>query len=146
MKKFIKNNRFIYVQDIGENFDPAQFEKKPVAVLLSARDTETQKYGYWQKIIEYFFSQQVKYIICVGSFSEQLHDDIDDHMFQFEDENDIPVSENLVTTFHSSDTADEISNFFVYATDIDENTECLLTILDPNNKEDVNLLEIIENE
>lgn len=94
----------------------------------------------WQKkinnldeVICYLLEYGIKYFVCIGTFSEFLHDDIDEIIYQyFNYKQDIDV----ITTYHDSKEIDEGINFFLYTAGTEnENTiqKNLLAILDDND-------------
>lgn len=106
--------------------------------LSEITDCNTVCISAWQKeinnlkeVICYLLECGVKYFVCIGTFSEFLHDDIDEIIYQyFNYKQDIDV----ITTYHDSKEIDEGINFFLYTAGT-ENTvqKNLLAILDDND-------------
>ncbi|WP_133510880.1 hypothetical protein [Candidatus Thiosymbion oneisti] len=87
---------------------------------------------------------KIKYILCVGAFSENLHDAIDEFLYKYDDEHNTNIGIHVITTYHADESDSDIADYFVYATEvIDKEIGCLLAVLDNNSEADHKLLETI---
>ncbi len=102
----------------------------PVVIILTAWTPERASVLFWEALINYLLSKGAMYIACIGTFSELLHDEID----EFVEQNGLL---HIVTTFHANDTMEEAVDFCVYGTDLnDQGRNCILAVLDEQCEQD----------
>jgi hypothetical protein len=74
-------------------------------------------------------------------FAEELHDLVDDVVLRQ------PCYGTIATTFHNDEPLDDIVNFFVYATTLEDIfKEALLAIVEPEVAQDSELLSLLQQE
>lgn len=101
-----------------------QSQRCPDVVMMSSWEKDSSCYQRIKTLIEKLVDMGCKYFVCAGVYSEELHDFIDDVLLdkaidsQFE-------SSNVVTTWHATDTAEEVAEFFLYSTNV---SGCLLVV------------------
>jgi hypothetical protein len=112
----------------------------PCIVLLTAWSASRASISFWKSLIKFLLDKGTTYFVCIGSFSEKLHDEIDELMYQYDDEQGTERSINIVTTYHADDTLEEVVDYCVYATELkDKDNGCILAILDESSEEDQNM-------
>lgn len=117
----------------------------PCVVLLSVRAVEKSLIGYWENLLCFLLSKGVEYVLCAGEFSETLHDAIDDFLCRYDEEHNTDICNRVVTTYHAEESDIEVSDFFVYATEVkDKERGRLFAILDLDEEADRNLLEALK--
>lgn len=111
----------------------------PSVVLISAWSEESISLPKWQVFVHEMLQRGCKYFVCVGLYSEYLHDLLDDIIFS-EDNH-----EGIGTTFHNDETLADVAHFFVHATAMDSNPNGgLVAILATNTENDRNLKSLLE--
>ena len=92
-------------------------------------------------LIYLLLDKGTSYFVCIGDLSEQLHDQIDEIIYQYDEEHDFKLSGNIVTTYHADDAIDDAVNFYIYGTELrDKERGYLIAILDKNMIEDREIL------
>jgi len=100
-------------------------------VLITAREAIGSRLDF---LIKDLLSLGCIYFVCVGRYSEDLHDLVDDIVLAGSLYDNEKSFEGVVTTWHETDSNDDVAAFFIEAT-------CLagglyIAILDGNNFED----------
>jgi len=112
----------------------------PCIVLLTAWSASRASISFWRGMIKYLLDKGTAYFVCVGTFSEKLHDEIDELLYQYDDEQGTKSSMNVITTYHADDTPEEVVDYCVYATELkDKDKGCILAVLDENSDRDEKL-------
>ena len=114
-----------------------KLESAPKAVLLSAWQQDEAKLKLLEPLIRKLIELGCCYFVCVGKYSECLHDFVDDIIldmsFGVKKEN---ISK-VVTTWHDTETDDEVADFFLNSTNISHGL--LVAFLGEKRSEDLNL-------
>ena len=110
----------------------------PCIVLLTAWSASRASISFWEPLIKLLLDKGATYFVCVGEFSEKLHDEVDELMYQYDDEHGTEYSINIVTTYHADDTLEEVVDYCVYAAELKGNG-CILAVLDESSEEDQNM-------
>ncbi|MFZ3000384.1 MAG: hypothetical protein WA071_08635 [Undibacterium umbellatum] len=109
-------------EDVYKDID--QFEVIPCAVLLTAWNIEVVHSDYWRSLAIFLIKKGCTYFVCAGTYAENLHDLIDDIIFDQE-------GRAIATTYHEDETAEDVANFLVNATDIgNKSNSGLIAIFD----------------
>ena len=117
----------------------------PCIVLLTAWSVSRASISFWESLIEFLLDKGATYFVCVGAFSEKLHDEIDELMYQYDDEHGTERCINMVTTYHADDTLEEVVDYCVYATELrDKDRGCILAIMDESSEEDENMSALLK--
>jgi hypothetical protein len=73
--------------------------------------------------------KECSYFACVGTYSEKLHDAIDDFFYQYNEERGIERSD-LVTTYHHNESTEDVIAYFVHGTELRcKPNGCLVAVL-----------------
>lgn len=117
----------------------------PCIVLLTAWSVSRASISFWESLIEFLLDKGATYFVCVGAFSEKLHDEIDELVYQYDDKHGTERSINMVTTYHADDTLEEVVDYCVYATELrDKDGGCILAIMDESSEEDENMRALLK--
>ncbi|MDY6991866.1 MAG: hypothetical protein SVR94_04575, partial [Pseudomonadota bacterium] len=109
----------------------------PYIVVLTAWTVERASVDFWRPFIDLLLKKGAVYFACIGTFSEKLHDEIDEFLYQYEDSLGEYIHINIVTTYHKNDTIEEAVDYCIYGTDIRDRTHnCILVVLDSDSIED----------
>lgn len=126
-------NKSLVSTELGNNLVPC-------IVLLTAWSVSRASISFWESLIKLLLDKGATYFVCVGTFSEKLHDEIDELMYQYDDEHGTEHSINMVTTYHADDTLEEVVDYCVYATELrDKDKGCILAVLDETSEKDENM-------
>jgi len=116
----------------------------PYIVVLTAWTIDRSSLVYWKSLIDYLLEKGVVYIACFGTFSEKLHDEIDELIYEYDDAYDKLQNVNIVTTFHANDTIEEAIDYCLYGTELEDKAHnCILVILDEGSIEDQEVKEFL---
>lgn len=117
----------------------------PCVVLLTVNTLKEASIDFWEEQIKFLLEKGANYFVCVGSFSEDLHDAIDDFLYRYDEEHDSTLGVNTITTYHVNESYGDIIDFFVFATEIkDKKYGCLLAIFGNNTEENNELMEALK--
>lgn len=133
----IFKNRELHFVAESELAISLQSIEKVDAVLFTMWNDEVLEIEKWKPMLFPLFNKGVRYIACVGPFSEVLHDFIDELIYQYEEDHDPSVTDRVVTTFHWDETVADFCFFFTDLTITDENNGALIAVLDPKSIEDM---------
>jgi hypothetical protein len=107
------NGKLLVISDRENIFQ--EIEKAgifPCVVLITAWVKETTQTEFWELIIKRLLESGCTYFVCAGTYAENLHDLVDEVIFSLE------KKKTIVTTYHEDESAEDVANFFVNATDI----------------------------
>jgi hypothetical protein len=117
----------------------------PCVVLLTTRHSESASMRFWESLIRFLLDKGCSYFVCVGTYSESLHDAIDDFFYQYNEELGIERSRDIVTTYHTNETTEDVIAYFVHGTELRRKENgCLVAILD-DSPEDQEIRNFIKN-
>ncbi len=137
-KPFIIATRSTVLSELGDDWTPC-------VALLTAWTKNSASISFWSELIKLLLDKGTTYFVCIGTHSEKLHDEIDDLLYQYDDELRLERSINIVTTYHANDTIEEAVDYCVYATEFrDKDNNFILAILDDNSIEDGKVKGILE--
>ena len=137
-KPIITANRAAAQSELGDSWVPC-------VVLLTAWTVSTASISFWETLIKTLLDKGTMYFVCVGTYSEKLHDEIDDLLYRYDDKRRSKWSVKIVTTYHANDTVEEAIDYCVYATELwDKDNGCILAILTDNSVEDREVKEFLE--
>lgn len=134
-----KNNKKLLILGKHEIFNALNKVKITVMVaLLIANEEQQSSFLYWQDIILKLLKRGLKYVVCIGRYSEKLHDEIDQWLDEYSIQNDNSIG--IITTFHPDETIEEIVDFFLYGIVFDDiNNKCSLVVVDHDSSFDLQL-------
>lgn len=96
----------------------------PRVVLITAWIIEAVQTGVWELMVKRLLENGCRYFVCAGTCAENLHDLVDDVVLS------LGEKETIVTTYHEDESAEDVANFFVNATDLSsQENEGLAAIL-----------------
>jgi hypothetical protein len=94
-------------------------------------------------LVEKLIGVGCKYFVCAGKYSESLHDFIDDVILDVSLSNQCEERNEIMTTWHDTDTDDEVADFFLHSTNV--SNSLLVAFLDEGSPEDGRLKKAILN-
>ncbi|MGZ8316268.1 MAG: DUF7684 family protein [Telluria sp.] len=68
----------------------------------------------FNSLVEQLLERGCTYFVCAGTYSEELHDRLDDIISSTKQKSEI------CTTFHNDDSLDDVVNFFVFTSDLSD--------------------------
>lgn len=136
MMKNCSNGRPLLVTDIESAARELETSWIPFVVLLTVWSIGSVKAEGLSDLIKLLLAKGVKTFVCIGYYSESLHDEIDEIIYEYAEEHDISAASEIITTYHDDEPVDDVVNYFVHGTEIPE-TESggLLAILGDGDKE-----------
>jgi len=132
----LKNSNLLLFLDKNQWINQlSSMEASPGVVLLSS--WEQQGASGFQKIkplVTKLIDLGCKYFVCAGKYSESLHDFIDDVILDMSLSNRNENCSDIITTWHDTDTDDEVADFFLHSTNV--SNSLLVGFLDEGSLED----------
>lgn len=119
----------------------SEIESIPEVVLISAWKQGDVNSQLIEKLIRNLIELGCGYFVCAGKYSESLHDFIDDLIIDMSLDDEGKEVGNIVTTWHDTDTDDEVADFFLHSTNV--KNSLLVAILDEKVIEDKKLKKAI---
>lgn len=117
----------------------------PYVVMLTAWDSESVSEVLQGNLVRDLLVKGARNFVCLGSFAEQLHDEIDELIYQFDDESGSELATDILTTYHSDESIEDVVNYYVCTTQFkDKEGSCLLAILNENSSEDREVRSFLE--
>ena len=117
----------------------------PYVVMLTAWDSAGVPEVLRDNLVRDLLVKGARNFVCLGSFSEQLHDEIDELIYPLDDENESELATDVLTTYHSGEPIEDVVNYYVCTTQFkDKEGSCLLAILNENNSEDREIRSFLE--
>ncbi len=140
----IQNSNTLIFLDIKQwNSALININPSPSAVLLSSYEHRGDSFQDMRGLIDKLIKLDCKYFVCAGKNSEQLHDFIDDVIFDISLSSGHKNYTDIMTTWHNADTDEEVAFFFLHLTDISNGL--LIVFLDESRSEDTSLKKAILN-
>ncbi|NQY42022.1 MAG: hypothetical protein HRT87_01590 [Legionellales bacterium] len=129
-RNLLISNQIFFNDSINNNLIPC------VVLLPAWSNTNLHKSRNLKELIYYLLELGTSYFVCVGSCSKEMHDQIDEIAYQYDDEQNTSNSINIVTTHHFDVELEEAIDYFIYGTEI-RNTQhgCLLALLNESEEE-----------
>ncbi len=144
MVTHLKNlNSLVFVDKNQWSYSLPEIGLSPDVALLSAWEQDNLEFKLIEPLVKKLIELGCKYIVCAGPYSESLHDFVDDVI------SDMPLGGhqengvNIMTTWHDTDTDDEVADFFLHATNV--SNSLLVAFLDEEKTEDSRLKKAILN-
>lgn len=119
MMKKCSNGRSLLVIDIKSVAKELELSWIPFIVLLTAWNIEAAKAGGLSELIKLLLAKGTKTFVCIGEYSESLHDAIDEIIYEYDEERNISAASEIITTYHD-EYVDDAVNYFVHGTEIPE--------------------------
>ena len=114
-------------------------------MLLTAWNAKRASGTFWSSLIEFLLDRGATSFISIGDYSEQLHDEIDELVYRYNDLHGTKISPSIMTTFHTNDTGEDGVYFFIHCTDFKSNGKnCMLAILDDGSVEDQKVAKLLK--
>lgn len=131
------NDRYLIVTDI-ESVDKELDENwTPFVVLLTAWSIEAVKAEGLSELIKSLLAKGAKEFVCIGSYSESLHDEIDNVIYEYDEERNISAASSILTSYQYDESVDDSVDYFVYGTVFPEAKIGGLLALIGDNDQDV---------
>ena len=92
----------------------------PIVVLLIAGSKEAVKSEGLSELIKMLLAKGAKTFVCIGDYSESLHDEIDEIIYEYDDERNNGETLKIITTYHDDESVDDAVNYFVHGTEFPE--------------------------
>lgn len=112
----------------------------PNVVLLSSWEESESDLQEVKPLVEKLIDNGCKYFVCAGRYSEALHDFIDDVILDMALTNQ-HNNNTIITTWHNTDTDDEVSDFFLHSTNVSNGL--LVAFINGSKTEDMRLKKAI---
>ncbi|MGQ9424737.1 DUF7684 family protein [Gilvimarinus sp. F26214L] len=129
MMKKCSNGRSLLVTDIDSVEKQLDRDWTPYVVLLTAWSSYQEPNEVLGTLVKFLLAKGARVFVCVGSHSEQLHDEIDSIFYEYGDEVQ-NAKTAILTTYHDDESIEEAVNYFVHGTDLpDDSNGGLLAIL-----------------
>ncbi len=136
MRKNCSNGRPLLVTDIESVAKELETSWIPFVVLLTAWSIGAVKAGGLSELIKLLLVKGAKAFVCIGDYSESLHDEIDEIIYEYDEERKSSAESEIITTYHDDDPVDDAVNYFVHGTEIQESESGgLLAILGDGDQE-----------
>jgi hypothetical protein len=116
--KNCSNGRSLLVTDIKSVAKELETSWAPFVVLLTAWSIGAVKAGGLSELIKLLLAKGTKTFVCIGDYSESLHDEIDEIIYEYDEERNISAASELITTYHDDESVDDAVNYFVHGTEI----------------------------
>jgi hypothetical protein len=123
--------------------DLSILDKHPDIVMLSSWNRDVSNYDEVKPLVEKLLDSGCKYFVCAGEHSESLHDFIDDLILERSIDSDLVEGIDVMTTWHDTDTEEEVAEFFLYATNAHDSL--LMAFLEEGRPEDDKLKHVLLN-
>ncbi len=135
------NGRRIIVSNMDELISAITDQVTPCVALFPAWRHEQVEVSYWEGVVRFLLDRGCTYFVCAGVYSEELHDAVDDFLYQYDDELGVEKSIGVVTTYHADESIEDVVNFFVHSTVIwDKAKGCMVAILDASDSEEMKVI------
>ena len=93
----------------------------PFVVLLTAWSMDLIKSEGLSNLVRFLLAKGAKTFVCIGDYSEILHDEIDEIIYEYDAESNISNASEILTTYHEDESVDDAVNYFVHGTEIPSN-------------------------
>lgn len=120
MIKKCSNGRSLLVTNFESVAEELESNWIPFVVLLTAWDIETVKVGGLSELIGLLLAKGARTFVCVGDFSEDLHDKIDDVIYKYDEDHNIREVSEIITTYHDDEPVNDVINYFIYGAEVPE--------------------------
>lgn len=132
----LKNSDSLLILDRSQWVEQlSSIEASPGVVLLSSwEQQDTSGFQQIKPLVIKLIDLGCKYFVCAGKYSESLHDFIDDVVLDMPLSSQNQNSSDVMTTWHDTDTDDEVADFFLHSTNASNRP--LVAILDEGNPKD----------
>lgn len=128
------------IESIEKELNPSWI---PYVVLLTAWSIEMATVKILNPLIKFLLARGTKTFVCLGDYSEQLHDEIDEIIYEYDEERGTDVATKVLTTYHADETIDDAVNYFVHGTELpDPRIGGLLALIGARDYEVKRFLEI----
>jgi hypothetical protein len=125
------NNRVLLISDRDSVTNIIGSKRVPYIVLIAVWSLKQVSDIAASNVISFLLQEGTTNFVCFGGFSEQLHDEIDELIYQYSDKNSLFDGAQVITTYHDDEELDEVINYFVHGTEInDNNKNCQLILID----------------
>ncbi len=137
------SNSLIFLDKNRWQSELLKLEAPPDVVLLSQWERDEKSFQWIKPLVTRLIALGCNYFVCAGQYSESLHDFIDDVSLDISLNDQEESNGNIITTWHDTDTYDEVSDFFLHSTNVSNSS--LIAILDEDRLEDIHLKKVILN-
>lgn len=131
------NDRTLFITDRDGIETEIDSSLTPYVVMLTAWNSANVSEVLQGNLVRNLLVKGARNFVCLGSFSEQLHDEIDELIYQFDDESGSELATDVLTTYHSDESIEDGVNYYICTTQFkDKEGSCLLAILNENSSKD----------
>ncbi len=139
------NDRTLFISGRDDIETEIDSSLTPYVVMLTAWNSASVSEVLQGNLVRDLLVKGARNFVCLGSFSEQLHDEIDELIYQFDDESGSELATDVLTTYHSDESIEDGVNYYVCTTQFkDKEGSCLLAILNENSSEDREVRSFLE--
>lgn len=136
------NGRKLLITDIDSVKKELGSNWVPYVVLLTAWSIDQTTAKILDSLVKFLLVRGARAFVCLGSYSEQLHDEIDEIIYEYDEEHDVEIATGILTTYHADESIEDVVNYFVYGTELPSSENGgLLAIVDTNDRQVRGVLE-----
>lgn len=146
MMRRCSNGRHMLISNKESVEDELESHCAPEIVLLTAWTSEIIHPAFLKTLVTFLLNRGAVCFVCVGDFSEQLHDEIDQILYRYDEEHESNIGTEVVTTYHAGEPIEDAINFYIHGTQLNgEENGCLLAILDSGAPQDREIKTLLES-
>ena len=139
------NNRTLSIVDRENDGLEIECSLIPYVVMLTAWNSEEVSKILHGNLVRSLILKGARNFVCLGALSEQLHDGIDDIIYQIDDEIGSELTSDILTSFHSDESIEDGVNYYVFGTQFNgQDNSFLLAILSRGCSEDREVRSFLE--
>jgi len=139
------NNRTLYITCRDSIDSEVDSNLTPYVVMLTAWIATDVPKILQGDLVRRLLLKGTRNFVCLGAFSEQLHDEIDEYIYRFDDESESELTTTILTTYHADESIEDGVNYFVCGTHFkDKTSNCLLAILSEKSYADGEVKSLLE--
>ncbi|MBB4820190.1 hypothetical protein HNP29_003583 [Pseudomonas alcaligenes] len=112
------NGRTLLVVDVESLGEKLEAGWTPCVVLITAWSRVSVEDGRLSTLVNMLLEKGAKSFVCVGSYSEGLHDEIDRILYERCECSHVEEVLTVTTTYHDDESVDDVVSYFIYGTSI----------------------------
>ncbi|MCU9947241.1 hypothetical protein [Pseudomonas sp. PDM13] len=112
------NGRTLLVVDVESLGEKLEAGWTPYVVLITAWSRVSAEDGGLSILVNMLLEKGAKNFVCVGYYSEVLHDEIDEILYECCECSHVEEALKITTTYHDDEPVDDVVSYFIYGTSI----------------------------
>jgi hypothetical protein len=113
--------------------------------MLTAWNSEEVSKIFHGNLVRSLILKGARNFVFLGGLSEQLHDGIDEIIFQLDDEIGSELTSKILTSYNSDESIEDGVNYYIFGTQFNgQDNSCLLAILNRGCSEDREIRSFLE--